>query len=211
MVGEHFDHIAGRDVGENRPGRADQVDLVDPQDFGGLEPKGILELPPIVVEHFTDRRVVDSCLFSQMGEGGAERSLFKPCFKPHRHGAFGGDIRKGLIKRLPAGFASETPGINGKTNPFPVEGKVSYPGLPATQAEQSLRAAMIASVGRSRGFSLNVIVPVGVLDLEDSVGGEVQDVRCHSLSGVSPICFLFSMEGSIHYRIASNNPIMASS
>ena len=52
-VGEHFDHIAGRDVGENRPGPADQVDLVDSQDFRGLEPEGVLKLPPL--ESITSR------------------------------------------------------------------------------------------------------------------------------------------------------------
>ena len=156
------------------------MNLVDPQNFRSLETKGVLKLPSIVVEHLPDRRVADSRLFGQMGEGVTERSFFKPCLKPHRHGPFGVDIGKGLIKRLPARFTAKAPGINGKTDPFPVDGEIADPVLPPTEADQSIRTAMIASFGGRSGLSLNVIVPVDVLDLEDTVAGKIQDVRRHS-------------------------------
>ena len=180
-VGEHFNHVAGRDVGENRPRPTDQVDLVDPQNFRSLEAKGVLKLPPIIVEHLTDRRVADSRLFGQMGEGVAEGSFLQPGFQPDRHGPFGVDIGKGLIKRLPARFTAKAPGIDGESHPFPVDGEVADPVLPATEADQSIGTAMDAAFGRRNGLSLDVIVPVGVLDLEDSVGGKIQDVRFPSL------------------------------
>lgn len=118
---------------------------------------------------------------------------------------------KGLITRLPSCFVIKTPGINGLTNSFPVDGEVADLVLSATEADQSIRTAMIASFGERSGFSLDVILPVSVLNPGNSVSGEIQDVRRHSLSGVNPICFLFSMGGSINWRIASNKPMMASS
>lgn len=70
---------------------------------------------------------------------------------------------------------------------------------------------MDATSGRRDGLGLDMVVPFGILDLEDMVVGKVQDVRFYSLSVVNPIRFLFSCGGSISCRIASNSPMMASS
>jgi|AAWO01.1.fsa_nt_gi hypothetical protein len=57
---------------------------------------------------------------------------------------------------------------------------------------------MDAAYGRRDGLDPDVIVPLGVLDLEDAVGGKIQNVRIYPLSAVNPIWFLFSAGGSIN-------------
>ena len=187
------------------------MDLVDPQDFGGLEPEGIPKVICVVVEHHPDRRIADPGFFGQVSERVPKGFLFQPFLESHRHGPFGIHVREEFVKGLPARFTSESPGYDGETHPFPVDREVPNPILPATEAHQSIGTAMDAAFGRRNGLGLDVVAPVGVLDLENLIEGKVQDVRFPSLSFVNPICFLFSTGGSINCRIASNNPIIASS
>jgi hypothetical protein len=48
------------------------VHLVDPQDFGGLEPEGILKILGVVVENLPDGESPDSRLLGQLAEGVAK-------------------------------------------------------------------------------------------------------------------------------------------
>ena len=178
-VGKHLDHEAGRNVREDRTGPADQVYLVDPQDLRGLETEGILEILGVVVEDLPDGEGPDSRLFRQLAEGVAEGFSLKPCFEPGRHETlvvYGG---KWLIEGPFAGLAPEAPGIYGDPDPFPVDREVPNPLFPASEADQWAGAAMSASVGRRECFGLDLIVPIGVLDLEDAVGGEVENIGGH--------------------------------
>ena len=231
-VGKHLDHEAGGDVREDRPRPPDKVDLVDPQDLRGLETEGILEILGVVIEDLPDGEGSDFRLLCQLAEGVAEGLFLKPGLEPGRHEPLVVDGRKGLIEGPSTGFAAEAPGIDGDPDPFSVDGEVPDPLLPASESNQVDGTAMDASSGRGECFGLDLVVPVGILDLENTVGGKVQEVWIHGIVlvensrksshivqsdhypsslVVKPIGFLFSAGGSISWRIASNSPIMASS
>ena len=176
-VGKHLDYEAGWDVREDSTGPADQMHLVDPQDLRGLEAEGILEILGVVIEDLPDGEGPDSRLFRQLPEGVAEGFFFKPRLEPGRHEplvVYGG---KWLIEGPFAGLAPEAPGIDGDPDPFFVDGEVPDPLLPASEADQGARPTMDASVRRRDCFRFDLVIPVGILDLEDAVGRKVQDVR----------------------------------
>ena len=180
-VGKHLDHEAGGDVREDRPRPPDKVDLVDPQDLRGLEPDGVLEVLSVVVEDLPDGEGPDPGFLGQLAEGVAEGLFLKPGLEPGRHEplvVYGG---KWLIEGPSAGLAPKAPGIDGDPDPFPVNGEVPDPLLPASEADQGAGPAMNTSVRRRNGFRFDLIVPVGILDLEDAAGRKVQEVRFPSL------------------------------
>ena len=176
-IWKHLDHIAGRNVREDRPGSADEMHLVDPQNFGCLEPKGVLEILGVVVEDLPDGEGPDSRLFGQLAKGVAEGFLLKPGFEPGRHEPLVVHGGKRLIERPSAGLAAEAPGIDGNPDPFPVNGEVPDPLLPASEADQGTGPAMDASLGRRDYFGLDLIATVSVLGLENTVGGKIQEIR----------------------------------
>ena len=180
-VGKHLDHEAGGDVREDRPRPPDKVDLVDPQDLRGLETEGILEILGVVIEDLPDGEGSDSRLLCQLAEGVAEGLFLKPGLEPGRHEppvVYGG---KWLIERPSTGLAAEAPGVDGDPDPFPVDGEVPDPLLPASESDQVDGTAMNTPVGRRDCFDFDLIVPVDILDLENAIGGEIQDVQCFQL------------------------------
>ncbi len=98
--------------------------------------------------------------------------LPQPCFEPHGHGPLGIHLRKWLVKDLPARFAPEAAGVDRKSDPFSVEGEVADPVLPASEPDQGSGTAMDAAFGRGDGLGLDVIVPIDILHLEDTIGEE---------------------------------------
>ena len=180
-VGKHFDHKTGRNICEDRPRAADQMHLVDPQDLGGLEPEGILEILGVVVENLPDGEGPDSRLFGQLAEGVAEGLFLKPGLEPGRHETLVVHGGKGLIERPSAGLAAEAPGIDGDPDPLPVDGEVTDPLLPVAETDQGTGTAMNTPVGRRDCFDFDLIVPVDILDLKNAIGGKIQDVQCFQL------------------------------
>jgi len=174
------------------------VNFINSQNFRGFNPQIVPKLIRIVVEHHPDRRIADPGFLGQVGEWVAEGPLFQPILEPCRHGPFGIHVREVLVKGPSAGFAPEAPGNDGETDPLPVNRKVPDPVLPASETDQVIGTAMDAAYGRRDGLDPDVIVPLGVLDLEDAVGGKIQNVRIYPLSAVNPIWFLFSAGGSIN-------------
>ena len=153
--------------------------LVDPQDLGSLEPEGVLEVLGVVVEDLPDSEGPDPRLLGQLAEGVAEGLFLKPGFQPRCHEPLVVHSGKDLIEGPSAGLAAEAPGIDGDPDPFPVDGKIPDPLVPASEADQGIRSAMNALVGRGDGFGLDLVVPVGVLDLEDAVGGKIENIGRH--------------------------------
>ena len=178
-IGKHLDHEAGGDVREDRPGPTDQVHLVDPQNLRSLKTEGILEILGVVVEDFPDGEGPDSRFFRQLAEGVAEGLLLKPGLEPGRHEPLVVHGGKRLIERPSAGLAAEAAGIDGDPGPFPVDGEVPNPLFPASETDQGTGSAMNAPVGKRDCLGLDLVVPVGILDLEDAVGGEVEYVVNH--------------------------------
>ena len=155
--------------------------LVDSKDLGGLEPEGVLEILGVVVEDLPDGEGPDPRLLGQLAEGVAEGLLLKPGLEPGRHKPLVVHVGKWLIERPSAGLAPEAPSIDGDPDPFPVDGKIPDPLLPASKTNQGAGSAMNTSVGRRDGFSLDLVIPVDILDLENAIGGEIQDVQCFQL------------------------------
>lgn len=210
----------------------DQMHLVNPKNLRSFELEGVLEILSVVVEDLPEGEGPDSRFLGQLTEGVAEGLFLKPCLEPGRHEPLVVCGGKGLIEGAPAGLAPEAPGVDGDPDPLSVDREVPNPLFPASETDQGSGPTMNAPVGRGDCFGFDLVVPIGVIDLEDAVGGKVQEVRIHgvvlgeksrksshsihsahypSSSVVNPICFLFSAGGSISCRIASNNPIMASS
>ena len=154
--------------------------LADPQDLGGLEPEGIPKILGVVVEDLPDGEGPDSRLPGQLAEGVAEGLLLKPCLEPGRHEPLVIHGGKGLKECPSKGFAKESPGIDGDPDPFPVDGAVPDPLLPASEADQGAGSAMNASVGRTDCLGLDLIVPAGILDIENMEDGEIQKIRTAS-------------------------------
>ena len=161
--------------------------LVDPQDLRSLEPEGVLETLCVVVEDLPDGDGPDSRLFGQLAEGVAEGFFLKPCLEPGRHEPLVIHGGKGLIERPPAGLAPKATGIDGDPDPFPVDGEVPNPLLPSSEADQGTGSAMNAPVGRRDCLGLDLVVPFGILDLEDAVGGKIQDVQCFQLLCINEV------------------------
>lgn len=80
---------------------------------------------------------------------------------------------EGFVKGFPACFTAKAPGIDGKTDPFSMDGKVSDPVLPTSETDQDIGTAMRATCRRRDGFSLDLVVSIGFIDLKDTVGGEI--------------------------------------
>ena len=91
-----------------------------------------------IIEHHPDRRVADPGFLRQVGEGMAERPFLKPTLESRGHGPFGVNIRKRLVKGLPTSLTLESPGIDGETDSFPMDGEIANPVLPMTETDQSI-------------------------------------------------------------------------
>ena len=154
----------------------DQGNLIDPQNLRSFEAEGVLEVLSVVVEDLPDGEGPDPGFLGQLAEGVAEGLFLKPGLEPGRHEplvVYGG---KWLIEGPSAGLAPEASGIDGDPDPFPVNGEVPDPLLPASEADQGAGTAMNTSVRRRNGFRFDLIVPVGILDLEDAVGRKIQNI-----------------------------------
>ena len=60
-----------------------------------------------------------------------------------------------------------------------MDGEVPDPLLPASETDQGTGTAINTPVGRRDCLDLDLIVPVGILDLEDTVGGKIQNIGRH--------------------------------
>ena len=105
-----------------------------------------------------------------------EGLFLKPPLQPGRHEPLVVHGRKGLIEGPSTGLAAEAPGIDGDPDPLPVDGEVTDPLLPVAETDQGTGTAMNAPIGRRDCLSLDLVVPVGELDLKDAVGGDIQNI-----------------------------------